>query len=134
MVVRRDHGLGRERLEVGQQRLDARQLDAAEERLGRLAFRALLLVEADQPLERLAAAARGHLRREPPEVGRPSVDAAAHHHEVLRHARPPSLRTLPWKPMPAMWCWPQPFGQPLILMSRSDGGVHEVRARASGAR
>src|SRR6185295_2305437 len=68
LVVRGRGGLGRERLEVGEQRLHARQLDAAEERLGRLSVLALLLVEADQALERLAAAARGDLGRDAREV------------------------------------------------------------------
>ena len=31
-------------------------------------------------------------------------------------ALPPMRRTLPWKPIVAMWCCPQPFGQPLILI------------------
>ena len=31
-------------------------------------------------------------------------------------ARDPRRRTLPWKPIVAMWCWPQPLGHPLILM------------------
>src|SRR5688572_31276122 len=29
----------------------------------------------------------------------------------------PSRRMLPWNPIAATWCWPQPLGQPLILMS-----------------
>ena len=32
--------------------------------------------------------------------------------------------------MPAMWCWPQPFGQPLILMSKPGGRRNQVGARA----
>ena len=28
----------------------------------------------------------------------------------------PTLIDAPVKPMLATWCWPQPFGQPLILM------------------
>ena len=32
--------------------------------------------------------------------------------------------------MPAMWCWPQPFGQPLILMRQVAGRLDQVRPRA----
>jgi hypothetical protein len=39
--------------------------------------------------------------------------------------RSPSRRTLPWKPMPAMWCWPQPLGQPLILIEIGGRGDEE---------
>ena len=37
---------------------------------------------------------------------------------------------LPWKPRPAMWCWPQPFGQPLILMWRSGASAATSGCRA----
>ena len=45
-------------------------------------------------------------------------------------ARDPSRRTLPWKPMVAMWCRPQPFGQPLILMRAPSAAAIEIRTRA----
>ena len=59
-------------------------LHAPEEGLGRLAREPLALVEAHEPLERFAAAARRHLGRETREVGLTVRDAAADHHEVLR--------------------------------------------------
>ncbi len=45
-------------------------------------------------------------------------------------ARPPTRRTLPWNPIVATWCWPQPFGQPLILMRARIRGGDEIGTRA----
>ena len=76
---------GRERLEVGQHRLDAGEIDAAEEAARRLARRALVRVERDQPLQRLGTRRAGILAASRPNVRASLVDAAADHHEVLRH-------------------------------------------------
>ena len=54
---------------------------------------------------------------------RPSVTPPPTMTKYCGTARPSSLRTLPWKPRPAMWCWPQPFGQPLILMLEVGGAL-----------
>ena len=43
-------------------------------------------------------------------------------------ALPPTLRTLPWNPIDEMWCWPQPFGQPLILMVPFPRGTIATRS------
>ena len=102
---------------------------------------ALRGVEADQPLERLAACgAPAPSPRGGRSGRRPSVTPPPTITKYCGTARPPSLRTLPWKPMPAMWCWPQPFGQPLILMSRSaaaatsSGRAAQVLAAAAAPR
>ena len=90
----------------------------------------LALVEGDQPLERLGHAARRDLRGGLREARarfascrrRPSRSTAA-------RPRRPRRRTLPWKPIVAMWCWPQPFGQPLILMRAPSAAAIEIGPR-----
>jgi hypothetical protein len=55
------------------------------ERFRLLAVLLLVAIEAEQPIEDLRHAARRHLGADPAELGAVLVDAAAEHHEVLRH-------------------------------------------------
>jgi hypothetical protein len=74
---------------------------------------------------------RGDLRGDAAERGAAIERPAADHDEIPGTAREPSRRTLPWEPIVAMWCRPQPFGQPLIWMRRV--GRDQIRARAQGS-
>ena len=62
-------------------------------------------------------------RRDRARRRRPSRNTAARRASRAR-------RTLPWKPIVAMWCRPQPFGQPLILMRAPSAAAIEIGPRA----
>ncbi len=105
-------------------------LDALEEGGRRLPGRLLAAVEVDQPFDRLrecgapgSSPPSARSSRRPSSCLRPpSRNTAAPH-------VPPMRRTLPWKPIVAMWCWPQPFGQPLILICAPSASAIEIGTR-----
>src|SRR5262249_18545934 len=71
-------------LEIAEPTLRAGQVDAPKVGGSRLAVGMLGRVEGHQTVDRLRDAARGHLRRQPPERRAAFVDATSQHHEVLR--------------------------------------------------
>ena len=117
-----DGVFGGQRFEIGERALHLRGFEAAEERRRRARLRAARRGRAPSRRSTVfgnaarrhlgsdAAEARGARRRRRRRASRSTAGTA----------RSPTLRMLPWKPRPATWCWPQPFGQPLILM-RSSG-------------
>ncbi len=76
---------GFELLEIGERRLDRRHFHALEEGHRALALVVRARVEVDQPIDDIGDPARRHLGREAAELRALIVDAAADHHEILRH-------------------------------------------------
>src|SRR5215831_3241418 len=74
-----------QRLEIGQQRFDPREVDAPEKCARRLVCALLGSVERDEAVHDVRDASRGHLRSDPAETRLGPVDTAPEHHEVLRH-------------------------------------------------
>ncbi len=72
-------------LQVRQRRLDRRHFHALEERRRALAIVVRARVEIDQAIDDIGDPARRHLGREAAELRALIVDAAADHHEILRH-------------------------------------------------
>ena len=124
--------LRRQPLEVGTAVPDALDVDPAEELGRRLAgLRARCAYSSIKPLDDLRASAApepwrpaGRRCRRAPCTPPPTIT------KYCGTARPSTRRTLPWNPSVAMWCWPQPFGQPLILMRAPSAGGNQIGPRA----
>src|SRR5687767_8100648 len=75
---------GRELLEIGEERLDARRFHAAEEGERAVGLTALAAIQLHETFEGIERPARRHGRDMPPERGDSVLHAPADHHEVVR--------------------------------------------------